>query len=48
MGIKRDPKHLGQDIETKTKTAEDKEEGKPASETWNKTKMKTRDVADSL
>jgi hypothetical protein len=48
MGLKRDLKHVGQDIEAKAKTAEDKAKGKPASETWNKAKIKARDVVDSI
>lgn len=48
MGLKRDLKNVSQDIEAKAKTAQDKAEGKPASETWNKAKIKARDVADSV
>jgi hypothetical protein len=48
MGLRRDLKKVGQDIEAKAKTAQDKAEGKPASETWNKAKIKARDAADSL
>jgi hypothetical protein len=48
MGIKRDLKNLGQDMEAKAKTAQDKAEGKTTSETWNKAKIKARDVKDSL
>jgi hypothetical protein len=48
MGIKRDLKNLSQDMEAKAKTAQDEAEGKPTSETWNKAKIKARDVKDSL
>ena len=48
MGIKRDLKNVGQDMEAKAKTAQDKAEGKTTSETWNKAKIKARDVKDSL
>jgi hypothetical protein len=48
MGLRKDLKNISQDIEAKARTAEDKAEGKPASETWNKAKIKARDVADSV
>ena len=48
MGFRRDLKNAAQDIEAKAKTAEDKAQGKPASETWNKAKIKARDAADDL
>ena len=34
--------------EAKVNTAQDKAQGKHTSETWNKAKIKARDIADSL
>lgn len=48
MGIKRDLRHVRQDIEAKAKTVKDKAEGKTTSETWNKAKIKARDAAKHI
>jgi hypothetical protein len=46
--LKRDLKNFSQAIEAKAKTVQDKAESKPVSETYNKAKIKARDVKDSL
>lgn len=48
MGLRGDLRKVGQDLEAKAKTAQDKAEGKTTSETWNRAKIKVRDVKDSL
>ena len=46
--LKKGLKNAAQDAEAKLRTAEDHAEGKPSSETWNKAKIKARDVANDL
>jgi hypothetical protein len=46
--IQKDVKNAGQNLEAKAKTAKDHAEGKPSSETLNKTKIKGEDVAQDV
>jgi hypothetical protein len=46
--IQKDIKNAGQNLEAKAQTAKDHAEGKPSSETLNKTKVKADDAAQDL
>jgi hypothetical protein len=46
--IKKDIKNTGQNLEAKAQTAKDHAEGRPSSETLNKTKVKAGDAAQDL
>jgi hypothetical protein len=48
MGLKRDLRHVRQDIEANVKTAKDKAQGKRTSKTWNKLKIKARDASKRM
>jgi hypothetical protein len=48
VSLRKDLKRIGQDIEAKAKTAEDHAQGKPASATWNKAKIKARNLSKDL
>jgi hypothetical protein len=46
--IQKDIKNAGQNLEAKAETAKDHAEGKPSSETLNRTKVKADDAAQDL
>ena len=46
--IQKDIKNTGQNVEAKAHTAKDHSEGKPSSETLNRTKVKADDAAQDL
>ena len=46
--IQKDIKNAGQNLEAKAETAKDHAEGKPSSETLNRTKVKAGDAAQDL
>ena len=46
--IQKDIKNTGQYLEAKAQTAKDHAEGKPSSETRNRTKVKADDAAQDL
>jgi hypothetical protein len=46
--IQKDVKNAGQNLEAKAETAKDHAEGKPSSETLNRTKIKADDAAQDL
>ncbi len=46
--IQKDVKNAGQNLEAKAETAKDHAQGKPSSETLNKTKIKGEDVAQDV
>ena len=46
--IQKDIKNAGQNLEAKAQTAKDHAEGKPSSETLNRTKVKADDASQDL
>jgi hypothetical protein len=46
--IQKDIKNTGQNLEAKAQTAKEHAEGKPSSETLNRTKVKADDAAQDL
>jgi len=46
--IQKDIKNAGQNLEAKAETAKDHAEGKPSSDTLNRTKVKAGDAAQDL
>jgi hypothetical protein len=46
--IQKDVKNAGQNLEAKAETAKDHAQGKPSSDTLNRTKIKADDAAQDL
>ena len=46
--IQKDVKNAGQNLEAKAETAKDHAQGKPSSETLNKSKVKGEDLAQDV